>query len=151
MEDVWEVLESSRTSNRGATREKAWPGGQPCLGPGYRSTLVFLGVLTLTSCFDQVLIPDVEADGRLTVTNDEVTLSERLTYVEVEIPIDPASPALFGAASAPPTPSTVSLTLVAELDPPRVDGQVVQATAISPPRRFTFSRFGAPANERLNT
>ena len=80
----------------------------------------------------------METDGRLTVTNDEVTLSKRLTYVEVEIPIDPASPALFGAASAPPTPSTVSLTLVAELDPPRVDGQVVQATAISPPRRFTF-------------
>ena len=138
MEDVWEVLASSRRSNRGATREKAWPNGRPCLGPGYRSTLVFLGVLTLTSCFDQVLIPDVETDGRLTVTNDEVTLSKRLTYVEVEIPIDPASPALFGAASAPPTPSTVSLTLVAELDPPRVDGQVVQATAISPPRRFTF-------------
>jgi len=97
-----------------------------------------LGVLTLTSCFDQILIPDVETDGRLTVTNDEVALSERLRYVEVEIPIDPASPALFGAASAPPTPSTVSLTLVAELDPPRVDGQLVQATAISPPRRFTF-------------
>ena len=92
MEDVWEVLVSSRSSHRGATREKGAPSGRPRPGPGYRSTLMFLGVLTLTSCFDQVLIPDVETDGRLTVTNDEEALSERLTYVEVEIPIDPASP-----------------------------------------------------------
>ena len=139
MEDVWEVLVSSRSSNSGATREKAWPSGRSRPGPGYRPILMFLGVLTLTSCFDQVLIPDVETDGRLTVTNDEEVLSERLTYVEVEIPIDPVSPALFGAAAAPPTPSKVSLTLVAELEPPSVDGQMVQATSISPPRRFTFA------------
>ncbi len=102
MEDVWEVLASSRRSNGGAS---------------YRSTLVFLGVLTLTSCFDQVLIPDVETDGRLTVTNDEVTLSERLRYVEVEIPIDPVSPGLFGAAAAAPAPSSVTLTLVRSPSP----------------------------------
>ena len=33
----------------------------------------------------------------------------------------------------------MSLTLVAELAPPTVDGQVVQATSLSPPRRFTFA------------
>ena len=139
MKDVLEVLVSWQMSDRGVTREKASPSGRPRPGPGNRSILMLLGVLTLTSCFDQVLIPDVETDGRLTVTNDEEALSERLTYVEVEIPIEPVSPALFGAAAAPPTPSTVSLTLVAELAPPTVDGQVVQATSISPPRRFTFA------------
>ncbi len=103
---------------------------------------MLLGMLALTSCFDQVLVPDVDTDGRLTVTNDEEALSERLSYVEIDIPIDPgspASPALLGGAAAAPTASSVRLTLVAELEPPVVDGQVVQATAISPPRRFTFA------------
>ena len=124
MEDVWEVL-----------------------GPGNRSILMLLGVLTLTSCFDQVLVPDVETDGRLTVMNDEAALGERLTYLEVDVPIDPPSGAPVGGAASPapgagavtaPTRSSVKLTLVAELEPPTVDGEVVQATAISPPRRFTF-------------
>ena len=109
--------------------------------------VLLLGVLTLTSCFDQVLISDVESDGRLTVTNDEAALSERLSYVEVDVPIDPVSPAPVGGAVGPapsagavtaPTRSSVKLTLVAELKSPTVAGEVVQATAISPPRRFTF-------------
>ena len=95
MEDVLEVLVSGQMSNRGVTREKAWPSGAPRSGPGNRSILMLLGVLALTSCFDQVLIPDVEADGRLTVTNDEEILSERLEYLEDEVPIDPMSPALL--------------------------------------------------------
>ena len=145
MEDVLEVLVSGQMSNRGVTREKAWPSGAPRSGPGNRSILMLLGVLALTSCFDQVLIPDVEADGRLTVTNDEEILSERLEYLEDEVPIDPMSPALLGGAAAAlggaaagPTRSTVSLTLVAQLDPPNVDGQVVQATSVSARRRFNF-------------
>ena len=99
---------------------------------------LLLGVLTLVSCFDQVVIPDVETDGRLTVMNDEAVLSERLSYLEVDVPIDPPSGAPVGGAAAAPTRSSVKLTLVAELEPPTVDGEVVQATAISPPRRFTF-------------
>ncbi len=107
--------------------------------------VLLLGVLTLTSCFDQVLAPDVDSDGRLTVTNDAAALDERLSYVEVDVPIDPASPApvgaalaLTGAAPAPPTPWSVELTLVAELESPVVNGQVVQATSISARRRFAF-------------
>ena len=107
---------------------------------------MLLGVLTLTSCFDQVLVPDVETDGRLTVMNDEAALGERLTYLEVDVPIDPPSGAPVGGAASPtpgavtaPTRSSVKLTLVAELEPPTVDGEVVQATSISPPRRFTFA------------
>ena len=138
MEDVWEVLLSPRGSNPGGTRKKASLNGRPRKGPRNRSILMLLGVLTLASCFDQVFIPAVDTDGRLTVTNDQEALGERLSYVEVAIPIDPPGPALFGGAAAPPTRSTLSLTLVAELDPPTVDGQVVQATSISPPRRFTF-------------
>ena len=106
---------------------------------GNRFILMVLGVLTLASCFDQILVPGVESDGRLTVTNDPEVLSERLRYVEVDVPIDPVVPALFGGAAAPPTRASVKLTLTAELDPPTVDGQVVQATSISPPRRFAFA------------
>ncbi len=153
MKDLWEVPVSEQSSDRAVIRKKGPPNGRPQPGPSHRSIFMLLGVLTLASCFDQVLIPDVESDGRLTVTNDEAALSERLTYVEVDVPIDSVSPALFGGAAAqpaaapptaappeaaPPTRSSVKLTLVAEIEPPTVNGQVVQATAISPPRRFTF-------------
>jgi hypothetical protein len=99
---------------------------------------VLLGVFALTSCYDQLLVPDEQADGRLTVTNDEATLSARLAYRDTEIPIEEGTPGLFGARAAPPTPSSVTLKLVAELDPPVVDGRVVQATSVSSRLRFNF-------------
>ena len=139
MEYVSGTLMCEQTSDCADILESASASGRPHQGPGGRSILVLLGALTLTSCFDQVLIPDVETDGRLTVTNDEEALSARLSYLEVDIPIDAASPAPFAGAAAAPTASSVRLTLVAELEPPTVDGQVVQATSISPPRRFTFA------------
>ena len=142
MKHICGMLVSEQVSNCVDILEKAAPSDRPRPSPGKRSILMLMGVLALTSCFDQVLLPDVATDGRLTVTNDEEALAERLSYVEEDIPIDPpssASPALFSGAAAPPTASSVKLTLVAELTPPNVDGQVVQATAISPPRRFTFA------------
>ena len=139
MKDVLEVLASSQRSNRGFIREKDSPSHGPRKGTGNRSILMVLGVLALASCFDQILVPEVDSDGRLTVTNDPDLLSARLTYVEIDVPIDPVVPALFGGAAAPPTSASVKLTLTAELAPPTVDGQVVQATSISPPRRFAFA------------
>ena len=129
-----------QTSNCGNILEIASSRDRRRTGPGNRSILLLLGVLTLTSCFDQPVIPDVEADGRLTVNNDEATLSERLDTLQVDVPIDPASPALFrGVAVAPATaPSALTLTLVAELEPPVVDGQVVQATSVSARWQYSF-------------
>jgi hypothetical protein len=103
-----------------------------------RLLLVLVGVFALTACYDQLLVPDEQTDGRLTVTNDEATLSARLSYRETEIPIDQGSPGLLGAHAAPPSASSVTLTLVAELEPPLVDGTVVQATSVSSRRRFGF-------------
>ena len=125
----------SQFISRGDTRENTSPGGRP--RPIHRSTLILLGVLTLTSCFEQVVIPAMEADDRLTVTNDAEVLSERLSHLETEIPIDPA-PLRGPAALRSVQPSSVRLTLVAELDPPTVDGRVVQATSISARRRFSY-------------
>ena len=107
---------------------------------GSRSVLVLLAVLTLASCFDQILVPDQASDGRLSISNDEEALGQRLSYVEVDIPIDPVGPALFaGVATAPMSaPSTVTLTLIGELASPVVDGEMVQATAISDNLRFNF-------------
>ena len=146
MKNVFGMLVSEQTSNRSdilktASRKIASPSPRPPQGPANRLILIFLGLLTLTSCFDQVLIPDVDADGRLTVTNDEAILGERLSYLEDAVPIDPGSspsPALLEGASAPPTASSVELTLVAELESPVVNGQVVQATSVSARRRFAF-------------
>jgi hypothetical protein len=96
--------------------------------------------LVVSACFDQISVSDVETDGRITITNDEELLSARFSYLEQDIPIDPANVGLFGgaAASAALVPSAVDLTLVAELDPPTVDGQIVQATSISARWRFSF-------------
>ena len=85
------------------------------------------------ACYDQVTSPDVETDGRVTVTNDPDSLSTRIDYVEEDVPIDPPGPAVFGAAALAPAfaPSAVELTLIAEVNPPTVGGEVVQATSVS--------------------
>lgn len=103
------------------------------------STVAILGlaVFLTVGCFDQVTAPDTESDGRVTVINDDDVLAERLTYTDEEILIDPPAPAELNGSAVAMTdgpalaPSAVDLTLIAQLDPPTVNGEVVQATSIS--------------------
>ncbi len=69
MEHVCGMLGSEQTSNRGDILEMPSPSGRLRPNRRSRSILMLLGMLTLTSCFDQVLVPDVDTDGRLTVTS----------------------------------------------------------------------------------
>ncbi len=82
-------------------------------------------------CYDQILAPDVESDGRLTVTNDDATLAGRVSYPDEPVPIVGTGATPSGPLGAPlQAPSSLTLTLVGEVLPPTVDGDVVQATSV---------------------
>lgn len=106
---------------------------------GARLAMVLMGLAVLAGCYDQVVVPDVEDDGRIVITNDEDSLSSRVTYPDEEIPLDrqPERLVAAGPAGAPGAggpqraPSSVRLTLVAQVRPPTVGGTTVQATSIS--------------------
>ncbi|MEQ1858088.1 MAG: hypothetical protein ABL963_16665 [Longimicrobiales bacterium] len=108
---------------------------------GFSSRLFLLVALSAaaSSCFDQATGPRFETDGRMSITNDDAMLGERVDYPNdvVAIDPDPASPvsgpaSLSAPAGAGPmlAPSDIDLTLVAEITPPLVGLQLVQATSI---------------------
>ena len=95
--------------------------------------MVLAGALLFVSCYDQILVPDFESDGRLTITNDEAVLDQRVSYTNETISILGPSPTTApGLSGAPPAraPSSIQLTLIAEILPPTVSGQVLQATSV---------------------
>jgi hypothetical protein len=86
-------------------------------------------------CYDQPLVPGDEQNDRVVITNDELILDQRVDYTEDDVPIDPL--ALASATSGPAladgpmlAPSSITLTLLAEAEPPTVDGESVQATSV---------------------
>lgn len=97
--------------------------------------LPFAACLVVAGCYDQPLVPGDEQDDRVIITNDEFILDQRVDYPESDVPIEPL--ALAAAASAPAladgpmlAPSAITLTLLAEADPPTVGGESVQATSV---------------------
>jgi hypothetical protein len=94
--------------------------------------------LALGGCYDQPFVPGNEADDRVSITNDEFELGQRVTYPETDIPIDPGPPATagpmgvpgFGSVGPSLAPGSIKLTLKAEAAPPMVSGQTLQATAV---------------------
>ena len=93
-------------------------------------TLLLLLIGATAACYDQVLVPDYESDGRISITNDEATLDERVSYPNSDVPIDAPGPASGAAASPAMAPASINLTLLAEVTPPTVGGSVVQATSV---------------------
>lgn len=76
--------------------------------------------------------PGNQSNGRVTITNDQTQLDVRVRYVDADVPIVPAAAgamATSGRAALPP--QAFSLRLRAEVLPPAIDGQVLQATAIA--------------------
>jgi hypothetical protein len=105
-----------------------------------RSILILLATVAGGACYDQILVPGDEGDGRIEITNDEFVLDRRVDHVDEDLPLDssmlPAAFAqmramAFAAAEGPAlAPSSISLRLIAEARPPSIAGQEVQATAI---------------------
>ena len=79
--------------------------------------------------------PPNESNDRIDITNDSDDLGDRINTPGSDIPIDPSSgtrtlaPGVNAAVGA--SASALRLTLVAEVLPPTVEGEVVQATMVA--------------------
>ena len=119
------------------------------VGKGAKLLLPLIGLVVLlqSSCADGAAPepgPGNQANDRISITNDAATLATRVTYYDEDVPIDgsgvgypaPSSSALSlsvqaapGVQAAPPTQRT--LRLRAEVAPPSIGGQVLQATSVA--------------------
>ncbi len=113
---------------------------------GTRSALTVASVLAFLSfaCVDATgpAGPGNQANGRISIVNDAGTLGTQVTYFNDSIPVDATG---VGYPSAPaPSPGmsaslvslagsggSLNLKLKAEVAPPTVGGQVLQATSVS--------------------
>src|SRR5258705_7722366 len=103
--------------------------------------LICVVALVHLSCSD-ASGPGDQSNGRISITNDAGVLASRVTSLNDSIPIDPAgvgypsSPAPLPSASVGRS-STASqaggfnLSLKAEIAPPTIGGQTLQATSVS--------------------
>ncbi|HXM37598.1 MAG TPA: hypothetical protein VN908_02940 [Gemmatimonadales bacterium] len=109
---------------------KAWKIALPLTG---------MVALLHLSCVD-FTAPGDQANDRISIVNNPATLAAQVTYFSTPVPVDangvgyPSAPAasaplavMRGAAS----PAAFTLTLVAEVAPPIVGGQTLQATSVS--------------------
>lgn len=93
--------------------------------PALASTLLACGILV--ACLDsEDGSPRSGSREGMTITNDEGSLNERLTERNEEILVEDSAGNLSKAAA-----KNFKLTLVAELEPPVVDGERLQATSVS--------------------
>ena len=82
-----------------------------------------------------------EANGRVEITNDQAALDARVVYSAMDVPIDGDRSAVGPPGTRTVKPdgsivmtkasSSVTLTLIAEIAPPALAGQTVQATSVS--------------------
>lgn len=106
------------------------------------STQVSLGVLSVLTllqlaCGDSPASLDELgnlAGDRISITNDEAELSTRVQYLDEDVPVD-QTPGGSGVRAPSGQIQALargfSLRLVAEVSPPSIDGQVLQATSIA--------------------
>ena len=110
---------------------------QRCMASsGYRLTVILAVVVLLSACNETTEVPVFpdEANSRVLITNDLNVLNTRVTYTNDDIPIEGASglpPALMLPSAAKINNAPFSLTQVAEIQPPMVEGELVQATSVS--------------------
>lgn len=84
--------------------------------------------------------PGDQANGRISITNNAGVLASRVTYLDVSVPIDsvgvgyPSAPVPFASAAVNRSAAqsqVLNLQLKAEVAPPSIGGQVLQATSVS--------------------
>src|SRR6267378_2049065 len=102
--------------------------------------LIGLVALVHLSCSD-ASGPGDQANGRISITNNAGVLASRVTYLNDSIPIDnvgvgyPSAPVPFASSamnrSATQSQGAFNLHLKAEVAPPSIGGQILQATSVS--------------------
>ena len=105
----------------------------------YLRLLTGMIVLVPLACSDSSG-PGDQSNGRISITNDAGALASRVTYLSVSIPIDsahvgyPTAPVPFASAAVSRSSAAsqaFNLQLKAEVAPPSIGGQVLQATSVS--------------------
>jgi len=105
----------------------------------YLRLLTGMIVLLPLACSDSSG-PGDQSNGRISITNDAGALASRVTYLSVSIPIDsahvgyPTAPVPFASAAVSRSSAAsqaFNLQLKAEVAPPSIGGQVLQATSVS--------------------
>ena len=102
--------------------------------------LISVVALVHLSCSD-ASGPGDQANGRISITNNAGVLASRVTYLDDSIPIDsvgvgyPSAPAPFASASvsrsSAASQAAFNLHLKAEVAPPSIGGQTLQASSVS--------------------
>jgi len=102
--------------------------------------LICVVALIHVSCSDS-MGPEDQSNGRISITNNASVLASRVTYLNDSIPIDrvgvgyPSTPAPFASASisrsSAASQAAFNLHLKAEVAPPSIGGQMLQATSVS--------------------
>ena len=100
--------------------------------------LSLTGMAVLLSCSD-ASGPGDQANDRISITNDAGALAARVTYFDDSIPLDsvgvgyPSAPFFAPAIgrSAAATQASFNLSLKAEVAPPSISGQTLQATSVT--------------------
>ena len=103
---------------------------------GYHLSVILAVVVLLSACNENTEVPVFpdEANSRVSITNDLNVLNARITYTNDDITIEGAAdlpPALLLPSAAKIKNAPFSLTQVAEILPPIVEGELVQATSVS--------------------
>ena len=104
---------------------------------GFHLSVILAAVVLLSACNEATtevpVFPD-EANSRVSITNDLNVLNDRVTYTNDDITIEGAAdlpPALMLPSAANIHNAPFSLTQVAEIQPPMVEGELVQATSVT--------------------
>ncbi len=122
------------------------------LATAYKNIHRFTGILAacfiITACdnADVPVLPD-EANDRVSITNNLDVLNARVSYSDENVVIENNSPAALRLPSIMNPASAVSIRLIAQVKPPTVDDQVVQATSVSLARGsavISYNMRGAP-------
>lgn len=106
-------------------------------------------VLIIAACNDSAIpvLPD-EANERVSITNNPDTLNTRISYADEALVVESYTPAALRLPGTIAAQETVALRLISEITPPMVDGQRVQATAVTVARNQTavisYNMRGAP-------
>src|SRR6266436_270599 len=108
-----------------------------------KPAIALIGIVALVhlSCSD-ASGPGDQANGRISITNNAGMLASRVTYMNDSIPIDsvgvgypsapaPSASASVGRSSTASQAGGFSLSLKAEVAPPSIGGQMLQATSVS--------------------
>ena len=100
--------------------------------------------------------PPDESNDRIDITNDEGTLGERVTDDGSDVPIVPGGGSAnlgYPSASVVAASAALTLSLVSQIEPPTVAGQVVQATSVAiegSKVRASYNMRGAPRHGAID-